>query len=79
MDEENERRETKTKDISAPAFKADMTGLRQKTRYLFQIRAATSKGEGLVSGANETKIEDKGNDCDCSGISCSNLFRLLNS
>ena len=64
----NERRGTKTKDSPAPALKADITGLRQKSRYLFQIRTATSKGEGLVSGANETKTEGKGNDCDCSDI-----------
>ena len=68
MDEENERRETKTKDSLAPALKAGITGLRQKNRYLFQIRTGTSKGEGPVGGAKETKTEDKGNDCDCSDI-----------
>ena len=62
-DEENKN--AKTKEINASALNATITGLRQKARYSFRIRAATSKGEGPLSGANVTETEGKGSDCDC--------------
>ena len=62
-DEENEK--TEYKSIPAPALEAIITGLRQKVRYSFKIRAATSKGEGPFSGANVTETEGKDNDCVC--------------
>ncbi|XP_074611679.1 receptor-type tyrosine-protein phosphatase F-like isoform X2 [Acropora palmata] len=54
-DEENEK--TEYKSIPAPALEAIITGLRQRVRYSFKIRAATSKGEGPFSGANVTETE----------------------
>ena len=62
-DEENEK--TEYKSIPAPALEAVITGLRQKVRYSFKIRAATSKGEGPFSGANVTETEGKDIDCVC--------------
>ena len=63
MNDENEKPENKS--IPAPALKTNITGLRQKARYLFKIRAATSKGEGPWGAANETETEGKGSDCVC--------------
>ena len=62
-DEQKEK--TEYKSIPAPGLEAIITSLRQKARYSFKIRAATSKGEGPLSGANVTETEGKDNDCDC--------------
>ena len=73
-DEENEK--TEYKHIPAPALEATITGLRQKARYSFKIRAATSKGEGNWSDPNKTETKGKDNDCDCSDR-VNNFFRPL--
>ena len=48
-----------TVDILAPASVKTITGLRQKTLYSIRILAATSKGDGQLSSANETKTLGK--------------------
>ena len=71
MDEENEK--PKYKGIPASASGTIITGLRQKARYSFKIQAATSKGEGPWSAANETETEGKGNDCVCCDLPVNKL------
>ena len=48
-----------TVDIPAPASVKTITGLRQKALYSIRILAATSKGDGQLSSANETKTLGK--------------------
>ncbi|XP_074611675.1 receptor-type tyrosine-protein phosphatase delta-like isoform X2 [Acropora palmata] len=57
LHEDEEHKNARTKEINASALNATITGLRQKARYSFKIRAATSKGEGPLSGANVTETE----------------------
>ncbi|XP_068726145.1 protein sidekick-1-like [Montipora capricornis] len=44
-----------TVDIPAPASEITITGLRQKALYSIRVLAATSKGDGRLSSANEAK------------------------
>ena len=49
----------RTVDILFPATETVITSLRQKAKYSFKIRAATSKGDGPYS--NTTEEETEGN------------------
>ena len=71
MGEENEKPEYKS--IPAPAEWAIITGLRQKARYSFKIRAATSEGGGPFSNATVTETEGKGSDCVCCDLQVNKL------
>ena len=53
------KEDNRTVDILAPATETVITGLRQKAMYLFQILAATSKGDGPYSVS--VKEQTKGN------------------
>ena len=74
-DEENEK--TEYKSIPAPALEAVITGLRQKVRYSFKIRAATSKGEGPFSGANVTETEGKVSGCGCCDLQVKSTWHFI--
>ncbi|XP_078352756.1 protein sidekick-1-like [Oculina patagonica] len=54
-----DEKENKTKDVTAPALKAVVNGLRQSTTYSFRVLAATVKGVGPASDPKSGTTDGK--------------------